>query len=1511
MKDSKKNIVVVLGMHRSGTSTITRGISLLGVELGNNLHPPGEDNPKGFWEDKDCLRINESLLEHLGSAYDRLGLTPEVLETLNHADAAGSLKLEAVEVLRTKFLNTARFGFKDPRVSRLLPFWKNIFKAVGCTPRYVIAVRNPISVARSLSKRNRIEPEKSYFLWLEHVVSAVLDSSGSPRVMVDYDIFLESPQTELQRIADVLNLDPPAENLTALKEFAKDFLEAKLRHTHFQIKDLELDPKLPKDVSRAYELALNLANGEMTFDDPVIQEKFFGIRQRLHDYAPAFGYVNILEDRIIGFYQNIAERTEKIEKLTDTLSKEKSNTAKEKSNTEDLSRKLLQITGQRDCLEKQYETEREKTRKLGIQLEQSRNQARTEREKLEQVNRQLAVILNSNSWRLTSSLRFFRKNLMTRPYPFFRTKLSRIAHWGWESPLLPPQGKQKFKNSIFKRLPFLFRRTEAYRRWQNLNDGILNTAIPQITSMSGQGRSCYKDNISSDYVPMLTASPPRSKSVKLICFYLPQFHSIPENDEWWGKGFTEWANVKPAKPQFVGHHQPHVPGELGYYNLLDAAVQHRQVELAKLYGIGGFCFYFYWFGGKRLLETPIKNYLANKRFDLPFCLCWANENWTRRWDGLENEILIAQQHSPEDDLAFIQHVARYMKDPRYIRINGKPLLLVYRPSLLPSAKKTAQRWRNWCTQNGIGDLFLAYTQSFEKVDPSKYGFDAAVEFPPNNSAPPDVTGSVTPIDKNFGCTIYDWQVFVERSKKYQHPGYKIFRSVCPGWDNTARRNNRSTVFINNTPKLYRAWLENAIQDTVLQSAADDERLIFVNAWNEWAEGAHLEPDARYGYAYLQATRDALTEGAETRNDAILLVTHDAHPHGAQFLLLSLARQLRIDGFRVAVLALKGGRLLDEFSRIGQTLNAELAGPKAVHSFLYELRAGGMHDAVTSTVVSGSILPLLKDLDFRVLSLIHELPGIIRDMHQETNADTISRLADKIVFPAELVHQRFREIAPVEPEKVLIRHQGLLRRNPYRNRRLEARREILQKHRLPKDSQIVLSIAYADARKGADLFVEIAAQVLPKHPNAVFIWVGHGEPEMMQKVESRINALELQGKVLFVGFDREPMAYYAAASVYALPSREDPFPNVVLEATEAGIPVVAFDETTGAGRYIIEQGGRLADFPDPKDFARKISELLSVTDRTIRHRPGSMRQYALDLLHHLNDFPRVSVIVPNYNYERHIIERLESIRRQTFPIYELVVLDDASTDRSCEVITKYLSEIDIDARLFVNEKNSGSVFRQWCKGIKLCRGEVLWIAEADDLSNDSFLDELVPAFHMPETVLAFSQSKQMNTKGKIIKDHYLEYTREVSDKWGADYTRDGREEIREALCIKNTLPNVSAVLFRRKALDHALNTIGSELFEYQIAGDWLVYLHVMMQGKVCYIQKPLNLHRRHAFSVTGSAAKHRHLQEVRRLQEIAQSLVEPTREARAKSRAYIEYLRKYFGLPDEKQEGLRDDSTYIV
>lgn len=1104
-------------------------------------------------------------------------------------------------------------------------------------------------------------------------------------------------------------------------------------------------------------------------------------------------------------------------------------------------------------------------------------------------DKKMVDLISSSSWKITKPLRVVRRFLSSSLTTYFRAVIENFSSYVWRKLPISHMKKSLIKYHLFSRFNKVFSSTRAYRAWNSEP----NIRSPIVKNYNFNEESFVANE--KEFVPLLDAPALESKSVLLICFYLPQFHAIEENNLWWGEGFTEWTNVRPAKPQFQGHYQPHIPGELGYYDLSDGSVQQRQVELAQIYGVGGFCFYFYWFGGKRLLETPVESYLTNKGLTLPFCLCWANENWSRRWDGLDQNVLIAQQHSPEDDLNFISYVSKYLSDERYIKIGGMPLLIVYRPSLLPSPRKTAQRWRSWCKANGIGDIYIAYTQSFESVDPAEYGFDAAIEFPPNNSAPPLITDTVKPIHSSFNTTVYDWDALAKRSENYKSSPYKLFRSVCPSWDNTPRRKNNSTVFLNSSPAKYQRWLENAINHTIKTVPSSSDRLVFINAWNEWAEGAHLEPDARYGYAWLQASRDALAK--VTPALPLLLVTHDCHPHGAQFLTLEIGRQLLRNGFTLTILALDDGKLYDEFARLGNTVILSKLSKLEIASFFANLRDSGYRDSITSTVLCGTVLPLLKAQGFRVLSLIHELPGVIREMKQESNATIIANLADKLVFPAPLVSYGFNTIAPIEDSKIIIRPQGLLRVNPYKHRNNEARLALCMRYQLPKTTRFVVAIGYLDRRKGADLFANIAELVISNTEDLIFIWVGHSEPKMQKIVQAQIDNSGIGHRFILAGYDAAPFIYYAAASVFALTSREDPFPNVVLESVSVGVPVVAFSGTTGAADFIVEHGGRLAHFEDAVDFAKQITDLLELAlDPTTCEAPKlSLQHYVIDLLHHLNATVRISVVLPNYNYGHLIERRLESIRLQSYPIYELIILDDNSTDDSVNRIKAYCEKYALSYDLHINPVNSGSVFRQWEKGAKLASGDIIWLAEADDTCEFNFLATLASSFDKTNTVIAYSQSKQIDELGNVLAPNYLAYTSDISDQWTQSNQSEGILEISNSLCIKNTIPNVSGALIRKSALLQAFDTIGERLFEFKVAGDWLIYLHLLAQGDSYFCSKSLNSHCRHQRSITSATDLHRHLAEVMAVQKEAGQLVKLPESSITNARAYIAHLCNHFGL----------------
>ena len=347
-----------------------------------------------------------------------------------------------------------------------------------------------------------------------------------------------------------------------------------------------------------------------------------------------------------------------------------------------------------------------------------------------------------------------------------------------------------------------------------------------------------------------------ARDVRVIAFYLPQYHPIPENDAWWGDGFTEWTNVRKAKPNFSGHYQPHVPGEFGYYDLRDPAVRSRQAALAREYGIHGFCYYYYWFNGKRLLERPLDDLLTSGEPDFPFCVCWANENWTRRWDGRDEDILIAQRYSNDDNRAFIRSLFPLFRDARYIRVDGRPLLIIYKASLIPDLAGTAAMWRDECRRAGIGEIYLVSALTSGYHDAAAAGFDALVEFPPHGHTSERVNERVDITNPAFDGMIFGLRSYVAQMMTMPRPENKIFRCLIPSWDNTARQQDRGTAFVGSSPELFAYWLEYAIRQTRIRYRGD-ERLVFVNAWNEWGEGCHLEPDQRYGRAYLEAVRDAL------------------------------------------------------------------------------------------------------------------------------------------------------------------------------------------------------------------------------------------------------------------------------------------------------------------------------------------------------------------------------------------------------------------------------------------------------------------------------------------------------------------------------------------------------------------------------------------------------------------------------------------------------------------------------
>lgn len=340
---------------------------------------------------------------------------------------------------------------------------------------------------------------------------------------------------------------------------------------------------------------------------------------------------------------------------------------------------------------------------------------------------------------------------------------------------------------------------------------------------------------------------------RTVAFYLPQFHAIPENDEWWGEGFTEWTNVRRAVSRFAGHDHPRVPGDLGYYDLTDGEVMRRQVELARKAHVDAFCFYFYWFDGKRLLETPIESY-RNSDLDLPYCLSWANEPWSRRWDGKAHHILMPQNYGHGFAANIFRDLVAHFLNDKYLRVDGRPVFVVHRVTDIPDARSVAEAWREMAREAGLPGLYLIAAETQPGIDPRIFGFDAAAEFPPvgSNTLGTALLRSPAALSPDFRGRLLSYERMARRFMRRKLPSYVLHRGVTPSWDNTARRGPNATIYVGGGPHSYGQWLRAARESERSQRGA--RGLVFVNAWNEWAEGAYLEPDRIHGDAFLRATR---------------------------------------------------------------------------------------------------------------------------------------------------------------------------------------------------------------------------------------------------------------------------------------------------------------------------------------------------------------------------------------------------------------------------------------------------------------------------------------------------------------------------------------------------------------------------------------------------------------------------------------------------------------------------------
>ncbi|PKM03322.1 MAG: glycosyl transferase family 1 [Gammaproteobacteria bacterium HGW-Gammaproteobacteria-6] len=1637
--------ILILGMHRSGTSALTRVVNLLGAALGERLMAAGPSNEAGHWEPMAVYEAHEKLLTALGRRWDDFREMPE--DWAAHPQAqrcAQSIRRFVADELAGEPL----WAVKEPRLCRLLPLWPMALRGLELRLTAVIMVRNPLEVAASLARRDGTDPAAAILLWMQHLIEAERASRQLPRALVCYDGLLADWQKTTASVADQLQIRwPKSSSLVATQ--VNSFLSPQLRH-HRVASDTLGEGAMPALARRLYAACLRasddasvwgaiaaiadeveaaaalygpclddvFARGQVAelravaaetvvargFADPerlerqsqFIAEARDGSLQVVAKFEQSAPLLAELAAQVQAQRENVAQAHDasvnalaKLEQSTPLLAElvaqvqtQRENVAQARDASYSVLSKQEQAGPLLAELVAQVQAQREQTmpviESLVARLEAQGQEQSALHQRLELSQQQLASLATqvaaqdrdiadrdheiatltqrvadrdkqlvraqhlvaqrdghidamhaTLSWRITAPLRFIRRQ-PTR----VASAIGRGCRAVYRAVPISWPMRLRIKGMVFRVFAPLLRHTSAWQRWNaqrlgrwyvpgrvmhehSTQSNILVAASAEPVAEVGL-RADYDEMPVAVHVPF-SGEPVSANALRarLIAFYLPQFHPIPENDAWWGRGFTEWTNVSKARPQFQGHEQPRLPGELGFYDLRLPEVMRRQIELAKHYGVAGFCFHYYWFAGRRLLEKPMNQLLADSSLDFPFCVCWANENWTRRWDGQDNDVLIGQEHSSENDLHFIQDMEPVLRDPRYIRVDGRLLLVVYRPSLLPDAKATTERWRRYCREQGVGELLLVMAQ-FDAEDPRPFGFDAAVEFPPHKLAQelPNINHRLQGMSPDYQGYVVDYRDIVKRAQDWPEPAYDMIRGVFPSWDNEARKPGRGYTFAHASPERYQHWLRSAISYARRRPVCG-EPLVFVNAWNEWAEGAYLEPDQRHGYAYLQATRDALVgrnsvpqSNNNTSCKRMVVVSHDAHPHGAQYLALNIVRELADRfGYSIDLVLLGDGSLSEAFAQHATVHRLVPDDAPAADDLARLLYAEGARAAMVNTVVSGHLAASLKRAGLRVLCLVHELPGLIGSYGLLAQVKAIAEYADTIVCAATPVQDGICSLTAVDPARIVLRAQGLFTRSRYIgcNDRNEPRCRLRGRLEIAVDSRVVLGLGYGDHRKGIDLFAQVGL-VLAGHDRRVhMVWVGHYDEGLVSAIRAQAARRGLVANFHFPGKDFNTDDYYAGADVFALCSREDPFPSVVLEALAVATPVVAFADTGGAEHLLARGCGLLVPAFDVDAFAECVASLLDdpTKARTLGEcgaqivmQEFSFSRYVFDLLNLVGSaVPRISVVVPNYNYAHLLPARLRSIVEQSLPVHELIVLDDASSDNSLVVLEEMRSILGFDFKVVANERNSGCVFDQWLRAVELADGDYVWIAEADDLALPDFLATVVaPLATHEEVVLSYCQSQPIDRDGRVLAADYLAYTNELCDsRWKHPYRASGVDEVNAGLAVKNTIPNVSAVLFRREPLLRALRAHITQIRSLRLAGDWVTYLCLLECGAIAYNPAALNQHRRHDGSVTQGTAAMAHLTEVMRVQQIARQLYRVDAAVQQRAEEYSQTLFDQFGL----------------
>ena len=621
----------------------------------------------------------------------------------------------------------------------------------------------------------------------------------------------------------------------------------------------------------------------------------------------------------------------------------------------------------------------------------------------------------------------------------------------------------------------------------------------------------------------------------------------------------------------------------------------------------------------------------------------------------------------------------------------------------------------------------------------------------------------------------------------------------------------------------------------------------------------------------QMTNETVMSEVSLNKERIIVVVHEAQPAGAAMLSLNIVQTIkRQTDYEPIAIILRGGPLEENFQKecdtycLGEQSYDVLNNSAYLDEVLAKLAQEGVSYVMCNSVVTGITIPFLKKYNYRIIAMVHEMPTSIATYNFTAAAENIAIHAEHVIFAAKYVRDAFVRAFDCELEKCEIIQQGMYTPSiiSYIEEKKTYQEALKERLNLDDDDVIVMGCGVGNFRKGLDLFGKIALCSMLKNEKLHFVWLGAVDNEFKSWINNDLEKQGLLERMHWLPFQEQPAEVFAGADIYALTSREDPYPSVVMEAMAHFTPVIAFAESGGAPEAIADGGGKVVPYGDCEAFAESILSLAANNEERLdiaRHGKQFVssitpKRYIRKLIQLLcgvdiepklpENYKKVSVIIPNYNYERYLKLRIDSIVNQTYPPYEIIFLDDCSPDNSVEVAKKILEEIDIPYQIVPNTVNNGC-FRQWLKGISLAKGDYVWVAEADDLCEPDFLQNVMPAFEDDEVNLSYAQSEVIYDQGEHSGYIYTEYTKEIDPvKWSKSYVNRGASEIIEGLGIQNTIPNASGVVMRKSAFEG----IEEELSQYAISGDWFAYVYLIRQGKIAFCSKVLNYHRRHRQSI---------------------------------------------------------------